>query len=215
MRLLIPTLILVVSFMMMSCSADGELNVVNSTNAAMSVSIDGLQKNISANSSTSKKWSLSKTLFSTEEKSITISGEGLFKFHFTENAKVKAGTSKSYQIIADAGGLEIDNNSASSYIYEVYIAPSSDTEWGIDQLSGTINPGGYVIWRVSPGSWDVLVVDDQNKGYASYNNNISANQLVGLPWAPVNAMFLPDTGQKNRSGEIKPDMKVERLNINN
>jgi len=166
-------------FFLFNCSDKGELEIQNHTNALIDISIDGTSYQIAANENFIKSWELSNLIFNPEEKTITISGEGLYKFRFNERRKIKPKETTSFYIIADAGAIKIENNS-SKYIKSVYISPASENNWGGDALNGTIGPGEYMYWRVRPGYWDVMVIDQNNISYSSYNNHIIENHSIIL-----------------------------------
>jgi hypothetical protein len=56
--------------------------------------------------------------------------------------------------------ITVVNNSTSVICY-VFIAPSTSTTWGADQLgrSEVIEPGASRVWQVEPGMYDVLLED--------------------------------------------------------
>lgn len=74
-------------------------------------------------------------------------------------------------IYADAGAIKVWNNSYYT-IASVYLSPSSDCYWGSDELSGYIYSGHTHSWRVSPGYWDIKVVDNYGDSATSYDNYI-------------------------------------------
>ncbi|MCS6800011.1 MAG: hypothetical protein NZ898_16095 [Myxococcota bacterium] len=69
------------------------------------------------------------------------------------------------QIDAGSGPALVIRNASNRTICYVQISPSSDSQWGPDRLgaSETILPGRIRGWRVTPGNWDVRILDcDQN-----------------------------------------------------
>jgi hypothetical protein len=172
---------------------DGELELVNLTNAPLSLTVEGDKMTVEANSFASKTWKLSKTIFSVEEKSVYLSGKGLFKFYFSRSAGIKAGEIYRIEIKADAGALEIDNLSNSHAIERVYIAPQSRSFWGNNALRNTLKPGYYYNWTIKPGLWKVLVVDDRQNGYIADSVKTVINRYVVLQWTPLSTNFMPET----------------------
>ncbi|MCK4956417.1 MAG: hypothetical protein KAS49_02190 [Candidatus Cloacimonetes bacterium] len=124
------------------------------------------------------EWNLSTTAFGDEEKSVDIEYGGPYVFTQTLNKKILANSDKSVNIYTDAGEIQIWNDSGSFNIMRVYIAPSSDDNWGEDDLSGIIKPGNNVSWYVSPGWWDIMFVDECGNGFISENNYISIEETV-------------------------------------
>lgn len=107
-----------------------------------------------------------------EEIFVDINYSGYHVFSNYSSRKVIGGTSMSFDIIADGGGIKIENNIPSSNITAVYLSPSDSQEWGSDDLYGNIPPGDYVFWTIAAGYWDILVVDEFGSEYISYDNSI-------------------------------------------
>jgi hypothetical protein len=71
--------------------------------------------------------------------------------------------------------ITVVNNSTSVICY-VFIAPSTSTTWGADQLgrSEVIEPGASRVWQVEPGMYDVLLEDcDRNQLLDSRENTVT------------------------------------------
>jgi len=82
-------------------------------------------------------------------------------------------------IYPDAGCIRINNTSASFYITEVYISPSSEPTWGANDLMNAIEPGYFFAWTVSPDtSWDVKVVDNYDDVFTIMGNYIEVDDVI-------------------------------------
>lgn len=64
------------------------------------------------------------------------------------------------QVSGGAGVLRMQNNSNSD-IYYIHMSPTSQSTWGPDLLGRDVLQRGqvFVIQGISPGNWDVRVVD--------------------------------------------------------
>jgi hypothetical protein len=59
---------------------------------------------------------------------------------------------------APTGAIELTNGST-HYLDELYVAPSTDTSWGGNQLASSIAPGGIVtVGGLGGGDWDLQAV---------------------------------------------------------
>lgn len=63
--------------------------------------------------------------------------------------------------LTSAASVEFVNQSSWD-IYEIYLSPSNDTNWGDDYLEKDVLTKGesLTITNVDAGSWDVMVVDE-------------------------------------------------------
>lgn len=200
----IPVLIILLfAFVLSSCTDDGELKVNNQTSGVLQITVAGQTAELDAQQSFSKKWELSKTIFSAEEKEVAISGEGLFKREFETTVKVKAGEKKTVNIDPDAGVIRVENLSSSTNINEIYLSPSSEQYWGSNALSGFLPPNYYIMWRVSPGDWDVKIVDENNQEYYAYQQTVYVDQMLVLRYNPSEqSHFAPAQDRKASGGRI-------------
>ncbi|HHJ52794.1 MAG TPA: hypothetical protein ENJ89_06325, partial [Caldithrix abyssi] len=194
-------IILLFAFVLSSCTDDGELKVNNQTSGVLQLTVAGQTAELDAQQSFSKKWELSKTIFSAEEKEVAISGEGLFKREFETTVKVKAGEKKTVNIDPDAGVIRVENLSSSTNINEIYLSPSSEQYWGSNALSGFLPPNYYIMWRVSPGDWDVKIVDENNQEYYAYQQTVYVDQMLVLRYNPSEqSNFAPAQDRKASGG---------------
>lgn len=77
-----------------------------------------------------------------------------------DNIVIVPNYSSEYQIEADAGAFKIINSNPVVELSEIYIAPTSSSSWGPDQLAFNLAPGGWGLWTVDEGLWDIQVVDE-------------------------------------------------------
>jgi cellulose 1,4-beta-cellobiosidase len=81
---------------------------------------------------------------------------------------------------ASKGSLKIQNNSTVS-ISEMYVVVNGSASWGSDLLSGTIAASGnYTLTGLSPGTYDVKLVNSSSTYYSStiYYNTYGADVTV-------------------------------------
>lgn len=79
------------------------------------------------------------------------------------------------------GSIRINNTSDTWYIIAVSITPSTDEYWGDDLLGNDIiDTGESYIFELSPGIYDVLVVDNEEYMEDIYEINVGAGQMVDI-----------------------------------
>jgi hypothetical protein len=72
-----------------------------------------------------------------------------------------------------SGSLEIVNDTAGSYIEEIYVSPKGATSWGPNQITSSIAPGDFIhLYDLSPDSYDVKIVWDTIPHDVEYYDNI-------------------------------------------
>lgn len=72
-----------------------------------------------------------------------------------------------------SGSLEIVNNTAGSYIEEIYVSPKGSGTWGPNQIDSSIAPGDFIhLYDLSSGSYDVWIVWDTIPHNVYYYDNI-------------------------------------------
>ncbi len=169
--------IVLILILLIGCSEDGTIKVKNNTDSYLEVTIESYYKYLNRGESVSKSWKLSNSIFNEEEKDVSVSGQGLYKFHFDGDYRVCPGKTKKLTIYADAGAICIANHSTRT-IVSVYLSPSSDTDWGSDDLSGYIYSGEYYYWTATPGYWDIKVVDSGGYYGTSSDNYISIDNTT-------------------------------------
>ncbi len=153
-----------------SISAQKILNIDNQTSGSVTFRLDGGSLN-SLTANTSEEYILGEEY----GLNVEVSYNGLYIFAGSETYDFFADTNYDVEVTADGGAIFIVNGTQDN-ITEVYIAPSSDTEWGPDYMSGSIGPDQDYAWTVEPGLWDVKIVDDAGYSSEVYEISVSLNQ---------------------------------------
>ncbi len=111
-----------------------------------------------------------------------ICGLALFAFACGgSNANVVNNTAQ-----AAAPATMVVQNSSSQTICYVQLSPSSDSNWGNDQLASdeVIAPGGVREWEITSGMWDVRLLDcDQTPLYQQQGIAVEPNGQAALNFA--------------------------------
>ena len=155
------TMLLTSLFILLGCTDNAILKIMNNTDYDdVWYSIKNEIVYIDAGNFTEIEYELSTSIFGAEEKKISLVYGGKFVVTQELNISLTPGKTKEIEILTNAGEIIVLNYSYSFYIKEVYISPHSDDEWGDNDLSGVIGPGQSVSWYVTPGSWDIKIVDD-------------------------------------------------------
>jgi hypothetical protein len=170
-----------VALLLAGCSATGTLVVQNGTSGDLIVKIEAVSSTVAANTSTSQSWDLQYFPLGIyeEDKTVTYSAEGIFTTPTgNKTAKVTAQKTTTVTVNADSGAISVQNTSTTYSIVGVYISPSTDTTWGLNDLTGTIGPGQTYYFRVDPNpsgvNYDVKLVD--NYGY-SWSIGVSSSHV--------------------------------------
>ncbi|MCD4829298.1 MAG: hypothetical protein K8R90_07745 [Candidatus Cloacimonetes bacterium] len=194
------------TLLLTGCSEDGEISVTNGTQGWMNVTIDGDGPiELAPDETVSKSWSLATSIFGDDSQDIDLHYTGLFIFSGMRSYSIKAGYHKYVTLDADGGAIRVFNTSAAYTITEVYISPNSDTEWGDNDLSGDIGPGGSATWTVSPGIWDIRVVDNLNEEYTLFGLNIILGSIFSY--------YYPGFGAISGLEDIKSAAQPSALNL--
>ena len=191
---------IILCFFLTGCKEEAFITVHNKTGGFLNVSIFGNDHTLSPTESKTKSWKLTNTIFEEEDKTINVSGIGLFKFEFSDNYEIRPDDNINIDIEADAGVVIIRNNTSDNYIKKVYLSLSSDDNWGTNYLSENILPGGKWDEKVSEASWDILIIDDQDHGYPFYNKYIEIGEMV---------TFTLNQSSK-KSYDIIPERKINK-----
>ncbi len=174
-------------------SAQKELNIDNQTSGSITFRLDGGSLNsLSANSSESyilgEEYGLN----------VDISYNGLYIFAGEETYDYYAATAYDIDVTADGGAIFVVNGTQDN-ITEVYIAPSSETEWGPDYMSGSIGPDQEYAWTVEPGLWDVKIVDDAGFFSEVFEISVSLNQSEYVDYSDKAKTRGANSNMKNKT----------------
>lgn len=175
-------LLVLLGLVLSGCSEDGTLRITNNSNysAWFQLGSVGLTNNLSSGQVYEKDYTLSTSIFGDEDKKVTVYFGGDFVFTDQESKTIKPGSTSKVNIYSDAGEIVIWNDSYGFYIEEVFLSPSDDIDWGTNDLIGDIGPDEYVSWLVTPGWWDILVIDDWGDEFYSFDNYISVEETLVL-----------------------------------
>ena len=66
---------------------------------------------------------------------------------------------ENFEIEATGGAIKVTNNSQTTDIVAVYLAMNDDEFWGEEALNDILEFNESAIWTVTPGNWDVLIVN--------------------------------------------------------
>jgi hypothetical protein len=176
-RLSLAALILVPLLLLTSCTEDAILTIYNNTESTTEIVIESLEHYVAPHNTLEKRWRLSRTFFSAEEMRLTVRvKEKLFLFAVEFTARLRAGSRLYEEIEYNAAGLEIYNDSA-SHIKEIYISPSTSSFWGSNRLIGNLTPYEYKRWNLTPGFWDIKVVNVWGESFIAYDQVFYIGEL--------------------------------------
>jgi len=152
---------------------NGELQISNESNRDVWYDLDGgADKTLHAGEV--DEWSYDLLVY--DQTTTDISYSGYHVFSNSSFQTITGGYTTFFDIAADGGGIDIENDMNYTDITAIYLSPSSDPNWGADDLYGTLSPGEEVFWTVSAGSWDILAIDEDGAEYTSYDNTIYLDQ---------------------------------------
>ena len=172
-------LVFILALFLTGCSDEGILRISNlDADYGWFTINDGLTEWLNPGHSYEKSYDLSTSIFGDEDKKVTVEYGGEYVFTERVTKTIKPGSRSSVEFETNAGEIIIWNDSDYFYIYEVYLSPSEDSSWGLNDLSGDIGPGESVTWNVTPGWWDILVVDDWGDEFYSFDNYISIEETL-------------------------------------
>ncbi|MCB5247768.1 MAG: hypothetical protein PHD87_06755 [Candidatus Cloacimonetes bacterium] len=181
-------LMLLTAFQALACVAqEGELRVRNRSAGEIWVSVDNSEpRRISGWSN----WSL----FYKESRVLSVSYIGNYVFPEIVEQTVRAGLIATVDVIPSGGAITFDNTGSLS-IVEVYISPTTELDWGPNDLAGSLEPGQNTLWTVTEGTWDLKLVDAEYHEYYKYGIAVTANQTQSLDFSE----FGKDGDTKNPS----------------
>jgi len=154
---------------------DGTLRVRNRTNALAWFSVDyGTDIYLESFNNWSRSY--------VSDRNVRIDYNGNHLFSSTINTTVNLGHLTNFDIVADGGAIRITNQTNLT-ITAVYISPVLSPVWGNNQLTGTIQPGGSVLWTVSQGTWDIRVVDSNGDDFFLMNRNVPLDTTINVTFS--------------------------------
>ena len=107
-----------------------------------------------------------------------VNYSGRFVFEEDYTVQIDADEDYAIDVSPNCGEIIVQNLSNAFTITEVYISPSSDDEWGDDDLSGTIGAGNQVTWKAEAGLWDIKLVDNWGDEFVAYDNYLSVEGSI-------------------------------------
>ncbi|NQV19465.1 MAG: hypothetical protein HQ534_13105 [Armatimonadetes bacterium] len=206
-------LLVVLVLFLAGCSDDGTLKISDETSSVIWFSInDGAEITLDVGESYSKSWELSTSIFGNEEKDVDVAYTGMHVFYAEEEKTVEAGSTTKLRIFADGGAIGIWNSSAAFYIEEVYITTSDNPDWGINRIAAPIVPGETVFWTVTPGYWDVQIVDDYGDVFELLWNYIALDETTLFEYTGFDKVDKSPGGMKTEiyTGTSREESKIER-----
>jgi len=206
-------LLVVLVLFLAGCSDDGTLKITDETSDEIWFSInDGAEITLDVGESYSKSWDLSTSIFGKEEKDVDVAYQGFYVFYDEVEKTVEAGSTTKLRIFADGGAIGIWNSSAAFYIEEVYITTSDDPEWGENRIIASIVPGETVFWTVTPGDWDIQIVDNWGDVYELLWNYIALDETSVFEYDGFKKVDKPAGGMKTEiyTGTSRGESKIER-----
>ncbi len=205
--LMLPVLLLSLT----GCKDDGTLVVRNSGNGWLNVRVDGGGiYELDPWEYLTSSWSLGTSILGNDSRKVLVEYSGLYVFSGSARVTVTAGETRKFSVYSDGGAIRIYNDSSIFTIEEVYLEPSSNVQWGNDDLDGDIDPGESCTWTVTPGYWDVKVVDDWGDEFFSYNNYIDYDELLSLSYTGFRASGAGRSEKTSVPGVIAESARSEQ-----
>ncbi len=87
-----------------------------------------------------------------------------------------------FEVGSGNSSVRITNDLGSWDIWYVYVSPSEDSQWGRDWLSssGVLSPGNTITVNIAPGTYDIMVADEDSDTYSRYGVEVGPN---GYGWS--------------------------------
>lgn len=190
---------------------NGELHLTNNSSREVWYLLDGGDLNtLTANQT--DQWTYD--MLEYEQTNTQIDYSGYHVFTNTSIETITGGSITNFVIEPDGGGIEFHNDMLFTNITEVYLSPSEDPTWGENDLDGILYPGEFTFWTVSPGSWDILAIDEYGVEYTTFDNIITLDETSVFyveGWDKTGKSY---NNMKNR--KTFPDFKTEdRVELKN
>ncbi len=207
-------IIVILSLLLLTACTDEEssLTVVNSTLTESEVRIDDFVYFIEAGESVTENWKISNSIFEDNQRKIYLRVKEKM-FMFSEEGYYAISSGKNYRkvLVNNAAGLRIVNNAISGRIIAVYIAPSSDINWGTNKIDEDITNGNKMDWNLTSGLWDIKIIDDMNNEITSYDYNYEIGKLRTINYTGIGRTVTTDVKEKKAKIEIQnPRIEIVR-----
>jgi hypothetical protein len=178
----------------------GRLRINNNSDNTLYITFTGKATyNLNANSYDTYKIFLG----SASSGSTSFDYEGLYVFADNETDNIYVDEQTTTTINADAGAININNNSSFT-ITHVYLSPSSQSSWGTDALTGNVYSGNSAIWTTGQGHWDVKVVNDFGDTIYIYDKYVVTNETLNLNIVNRNTVWTKVDRKLPGIGNFKP-----------
>lgn len=115
-----------------------------------------------------------------------------------------------YEIEADAGAFKIVNSNPVVDLSEIYIAPNSSSSWGPNQIDFNLSPGGWGIWTVDEGLWDIQIVDENGGVTEFFGEYVNLDETSVVNYRSGSLKTKSDKVHDN--GEDKKRVEFKRSN---
>jgi len=196
-----------VGLILLGCEDDAKLRVTNCTSALTWIRLDyGSTRYLSPDVSYSRTWSV----LNYNSQEVHLNYDGYHVFSSYRNFAIDGGSSINFIINPDAGAIRIYNNSTSYTIKHVYLSPTNQNSWGDDLISDNgINPTEEAIWAVSPGHWDVKIVDNSGESLQLYNQLITLDQTYNFTFTVISDQSRTDVVKGNSTVPSIPNCRIE------
>ncbi|MEA3499968.1 MAG: hypothetical protein U9R41_02975 [Candidatus Marinimicrobia bacterium] len=211
-------LILSVALLMISCSEDGKLTVINKSSEEIDVTIDGasIDDDLSYNEeSETQTWSIAYG----DEKNVPITATGYWLLDYSTEVTISPGDDVLHEINSNCGKIQIINSHPTLSIWYVYLSVSTDDDWGDDQLgSDIIEPNETYAWYASSEyTWDIKIVDGDDNSYEIYGDEVLDGEETLSYTFSSSANIVPNSPIKTKYQNalhkevIKPNVSVKKI----
>ncbi|HRY84072.1 MAG TPA: hypothetical protein P5533_05515 [Candidatus Cloacimonadota bacterium] len=184
-KLLIIVALVAFALIISSCTTRGEIRVRNYSTTDIIVDIDYTGGMIvGPNRQYSEYFG--------DSRSVHVSYSGIYLFDGYTDIYIEPGDLEILTLNSDGGAVQLVNNSPFT-IDHLYLATSSASQWGPDDLTGQLAPGGSILWTASPGNWDLKIVNNQDDEFFVYGIHVDMDETDTV-------LFDGDKSRSNRKG---------------
>lgn len=182
-RFLIVIAIILTALITTACDSDGEIRVRNYSSTDIGIRMDYSRDEIIApNRSYSK--------FFGESRMVRVAYDGVYLFGGYTDIYIETDDLQVLNLYSDGGAVQLINNSRFT-IDSIYLATSTSTQWGPDDLYGNLTPGQSILWTASPGYWDLKIVNNQGAEFYFYDMYVYMDRTSSV-------LFVGDISRENR-----------------